>query len=71
MVAKEGTSAEALIARLDVPKYVLAGEVRMAPSDFSRIIAGRQTPTAKQAQRIADRLGVTPAELFAADGRAL
>ena len=60
------TPAEAMIARLAVPKYVLAGELRISPSDFARIIRGRQVPTHAQAERIADRLGATPIELFGA-----
>lgn len=58
------TNAEAAIASIDEPAYVLAAEVRIGPSDFGRIIQGRQVPTPNQARRIADRLGITPEALF-------
>jgi hypothetical protein len=58
------TPAEIAIAETGTPKYVLAGEVRVAPSDFARIIRGHQVPTSAQAHRIAERLGTTPEQLF-------
>lgn len=58
------TSAEAAISAIGTPKYVLAAEVRIAPSDFARIIRGRQVPTSAQARRIADRLGVRVDAIF-------
>ncbi len=58
------TPAELAISELGVPKYVLAAEVRIGPSDFARIVAGRQTPTQQQARRIAERLGTTAETLF-------
>ncbi|MGO8907496.1 MAG: helix-turn-helix domain-containing protein [Solirubrobacteraceae bacterium] len=60
------TIAEAVIAKLDEPAYVLAAEVRIGPSGFGRIIQGRQVPTPDQARRIAERLGVAADTLFGA-----
>jgi plasmid maintenance system antidote protein VapI len=70
MPVKTDTPAETAIAQLGVPKYVLAAEVRISPSDFARIIRGRQVPTRDQAHRIAERLGSTPAGLFGEGGTA-
>jgi transcriptional regulator with XRE-family HTH domain len=45
---------------------VLAGQVRIGPADFTRIIKGRQVPTLDQARRIARVLGCPAHELFGA-----
>lgn len=58
------TPAAAAAAALDVPKYILAAECRVAPTEFGRILQGRLTPSADQAERIAARLGSTPEALF-------
>ena len=66
MTQQTETVAEAAIAKLGEPMYVLAAEVRIGPSDFGRIIQGRQVPTPDQAHRIAERLGVAPETLLGA-----
>ena len=55
---------QAAVAAIGEPMYVLAAEVRIGPSDFGRIVQGRQAPTSAQASRIAKRLGSTPETLF-------
>lgn len=58
------TQAARAAAESGTPRYVLAAEIRIGPSDLSRILAGRQIPTGNQARRIAERLGLQPDELL-------
>jgi len=64
MVSRTLTPAQAAVEKLQVPRYVAAGKARVGPSDFGRIIRGRQTPTRHQAERIAAVLGASVESLF-------
>ena len=64
MVTRMLTPAQAAVEALHVPGYVVAAKVRIGPSDFGRIIRGRQIPTPDQAQRIAAAVGVPAGRLF-------
>lgn len=66
MLDQERTHNRRLAASIAIdgrPKYLIAAEARIHPSQLAGYISGRTTPTPAEVQRLANALGVDVADI--------